>query len=192
MFPRRSSAMNMFFSFDVHITREGEKAIQANLIDALGDILKKRSYFFKVINATEFEDRDADTRGRKCMRAAMYCFENGFHSEALSWYLEGHKFFCGENDCEIRKDNEDCIMRYNEHIVQWDIYTETWLNTAYGSSKRWMQCGYMCSYVGHLLSDEMLEKRQLGWEKMIAEEQAVIKRNEEAMVDFFTYDDVKI
>lgn len=184
--------MNMFFSFDVHITREGEKAIQANLIDALGDILKKRSYFFKVINATEFEDRDADTRGRKCMRAAMYCFENGFHSEALSWYLEGHKFFCGENDCEIRKDNEDCIMRYNEHIVQWDIYTETWLNTAYGSSKRWMQCGYMCSYVGHLLSDEMLEKRQLGWEKMIAEEQAVIKRNEEAMVDFFTYDDVKI
>ena len=186
--------MNMFFSFEAHITREGEKAIEAKLCDALRTILEKRSYLHKVVNGVEFEDRDHDTRGRKCMRAAMYCMEHNFHSEAFAWYYEGHKFFCGEDsECEMRRDGDDLAMIYKPSSVQWFIYTETWLNTAYGSMKRWMQCGYMCSYIGHCLDDRLLEQRQHCWELMIAEQQEVVKKNEARLVDFCTYDDdVKI
>lgn len=182
--------MSLYINFDPHcpLTEEGEQEVTTKVLSALSDLSERRSYFIKTLNGVEFEDKDADTRARKCFRAAMYCWEHRFFEESLKWYLEGHKEFCGDSPCVLQMDGCDVAIEWTAQSREFTVYVETWFNTMYGSKKMMWRVGYVMMCHAHDMSDEMLEKRQLCWDHMIAERKAIKEKNEAEMADFFKYD----
>lgn len=182
--------MSLYINFDPHcpLTHEGEQEVTVRVLSALSDLSEKRSYFIKTMNGVEFTDEHADTRARKCFRAATYCWEHSFFEEALKWYLEGHKEFCGDSECVLQMDGCDVAIEWTSTSREFTVYVETWMNTMYGSKKMMWRVGYVMMCHAHDLSDEMLDKRQLCWDHMIAERKAIKAQNEVEMADSFKYD----
>lgn len=170
------------------VSEHGKSEIIVSIRTMLLETLYKRTYFWPIVNGTQYTDEHASSDARMYFQCALVCSLKCEWDEALNWYTMGSRWFT--DTAVLSSDKNDVQCDWNHYTEYYDVSVNAWINTMYGSKQELIKvadiqtfCLHNRDMTGHDVIDRMEVLRD-EWFTVVADERTKIIANEAAIAEF--------